>query len=95
MAKRSLIARVLFSVFLGIVACGMSFYVILFLSLSVIALAHHANPATTPELQAGLRWIVLPLSVLLGLFVFGFSFRGWGKRIEELPENSELKKPAV
>ncbi len=93
---RSILARVLFALFLAIVACGMSFYVILFASLTIAALTHGRNPATTPELQAGLRFIVLPLSVLIGAAVFFLSLRGWGKRrVGELPGNSGFKKPAA
>ncbi len=74
----------------------MSFYVILFLSLTVIALTHRANPATTPELQSGLRFVVLPLSVLIGMAVFFLSIRGWSKRdAKSLGGNSGSKKTAA
>ncbi len=95
-SQPSLLARILFSAFLGIVACGMSFYVILFLTLAVSALTHQANPASTPGLQGNLTHIVLPTSLLLGVGVFVFSMMRWGKKRENAElKSAEYKKTAV
>ncbi len=95
----SVLTRFFFSLFLGIVACGMSFYVILFVSLAVTALTHRTNPASTPALQNNLEHIVLPLSLALGAVVFIFSMMRWGKN-KKKRENAEshgveYKKTAV
>jgi TRAP-type C4-dicarboxylate transport system permease small subunit len=74
--------RAVFSLFLAIVACGMSFYLILFVSLTVMSVTHHANPAETPGLQAALRDIVLPISVGVSAVTFFLSF--WGLRRRDL-----------
>jgi TRAP-type C4-dicarboxylate transport system permease small subunit len=78
--QNSRLRRAVFSLFLALVVCGMSFYVILFLSLSVIVLTHQANPATAPGLQAGLRHIVLPISAGLAVLAFVLSFWHLGRR---------------
>ncbi len=93
----SALARFFFSLFLGIVACGMSFYVILFVSLAVTALTHRANPASTPTLQNNLQHIVLPLSLTLGIVVFCLSMVRWGKKKSDNAEShgAEYKKTAV
>ncbi len=92
----SLLARILFSLFLAIVACGMSFYVILFVTLAVSALTHQANPASTPALQGNLKHIVLPISLLLGAGVFVLSMMRWGKKRENTEAKpAEYKKTAV
>ncbi len=75
-----MLRRALFSLFLAVVACGMSFYVILFGSLMVIALTHQANPSTTPGLQTGLRHIVLPISIGIGVVVYLIAFVRMGKK---------------
>jgi hypothetical protein len=89
--------RALFSTFLALIACGMSFYVILFLTLAVRAITHQANPATTPALQADLKHVVLPFSVVVGTAVFLASFKKWGKKDKALRVQSKgaSNKPAA
>jgi len=58
----------------------MSFYVILFVALMAVSLTHPLNPADTPLLQAGLRQIVLPISLVLGAGVFILSLVQIGRR---------------
>ncbi len=95
--QNSLLWRVVFSLFLAIVACGMSFYLILFLSLTASVLTHQANPAMSLSLQSNLRYIVLPLSVAAGAAMFVISMRRSGKRnraeLTQLFKTS--KKPAA
>jgi TRAP-type C4-dicarboxylate transport system permease small subunit len=97
MNYRSLVWRVVFSLFLAVIACGMSFYVILFVSLTIMAITHQANPATTPTLQANLRYIVLPISALASVAVFVITLRRSGKRDEVvvLPRRTHSNKPAA
>jgi TRAP-type C4-dicarboxylate transport system permease small subunit len=78
--QNSKLRRIIFSLFLALVVCGMSFYLILFVSLTVMVLTHQANPATTPGLQAGLRHVALPVSAGLAVLAFVFSFWRWGRR---------------
>ncbi len=95
--QNSLLWRVVFSLFLALVACGMSFYVILFLSLMVTAITHQANPAMAPSLQANLRYIVLPLCVLAGAAVFVITLRRSDKRDRAVPAqlSKESNRPAA
>ncbi len=62
--------RLLFALFLGFVASGISFYLILFCSLSFYLFVRGVNPAEAPGLLAGLRHVALPTSVALGVVVF-------------------------
>lgn len=97
MNQHSLVWRVVFSLFVALVACGMSFYVILFVSLTIMAITHQANPATTPNLQANLRHIVLPVSLLASATVFVVSLRRSGKidKPVVVQRRSESNKPAA
>lgn len=62
--------RLLFALFIGFVATGISFYLILFCSLSFYLFVQGMNPAEAPGLRAGLRHVALPVSVVLGVVVF-------------------------
>lgn len=97
MNQQNSVLRVVFSLFLALIACGMSFYVILFLSLMVMAVTHQANPATTPSLQANLKYFVVPLSLVVGAAVFVATLSRSGRRgrfvVEQRPTKS--KRPAA
>lgn len=85
--EKSLLVRTLFSLFVGIVATGMSFYLILFVTLMAVAISNPSTPASAPALQNSLRYVLLPVSVFFGAFVFWMSMRRWGKiREQAAPE---------
>jgi hypothetical protein len=64
------VKRLLFAAFLGLVACGISFYLILFCSLSFYLFIKGVNPAEAPGLLAALRHVALPISAALGVLAF-------------------------
>ncbi|MFB3918159.1 MAG: hypothetical protein ACE14M_15630 [Terriglobales bacterium] len=66
--------------FFGVVACGVSFYLITFLGLLIELFRGPMNPAITPELDNVLNQIVMPFSVLLGVVTFLVTFLRLGKR---------------
>ena len=65
---------------MGMVACGLLFYVAYFLGLMVTASTGPLNPANAPRLQSGLRYVALPVSVAAGLLVFALAFRRYGRQ---------------
>ncbi len=67
--------RLFFALFIGLVASGISFYVVLFCSLSFYLFVKGMNPAEAPGLLAGLRNVALPISVALGVVVFVIGLR--------------------
>ncbi|MFB3812531.1 MAG: hypothetical protein ACE14L_00345 [Terriglobales bacterium] len=62
--------RLLLSIFLGLAACGVFFYLFVMMALVWTALTGPQNPATNPELQVTLRQVALPISIALGIVVF-------------------------
>jgi TRAP-type C4-dicarboxylate transport system permease small subunit len=64
------VKRLLFALFLAVVASGISFYLILFCSLSFYLFVRGLNPTESPGLVSGLRNIALPISFALGIIVF-------------------------
>jgi TRAP-type C4-dicarboxylate transport system permease small subunit len=83
------------SVFLALVACGMSFYVILFGALMLFVLKHPLNPPDAPHLQAALRYFAVPISVVSAIVVFLFSFSRLGKREKERAKSEQDSNKAV
>jgi hypothetical protein len=82
-----MLKRVLFSSFLALVICGISFYLAYFVGLIYSAATGPLNPANTQSFQAALRHIALPICIGLGIATFIIAFRGLCRRISD-------KKPA-
>ena len=59
--------RVLSSVLLGVVVCGVAFYLGYFVALIGTAITGPLNPANAPALQTWLRHLMLPASLALGV----------------------------
>jgi hypothetical protein len=70
----------LLSALLGVIACGICFYLILFVCLAFELLVRPLNPANAPELVYRLRYYAVPISVVLGSVIFCVTFTGSGKR---------------
>jgi TRAP-type C4-dicarboxylate transport system permease small subunit len=75
------VKRLLFALFLALVACGISFYVVLFCSLGFYLFIKGLNPVEAPGLVAGLRHVALPVSAALGVLAFIFGIRRKDTRV--------------
>lgn len=72
--------RFVLAAFFALVACGLSFYVLLFPALAYFRISGGANPAMATGLQATLRHVLLPVSIAVGAFVFLVTLRRLGAR---------------
>jgi uncharacterized protein YneF (UPF0154 family) len=77
--------KLLISVLLGVVVCGVAFYLGYFLALIVAALFGPLNPADTPALQAWLRHLMVPVSLAVGCVAAVLTYRRMGQE-EEKPQ---------
>jgi TRAP-type C4-dicarboxylate transport system permease small subunit len=84
-----------FSLFVAFVVCGISFYLLLFVSLMAEAVMRGVNPAATPGLQAGLRQIALPISLGLAVVAFLLSFWHLGRQERVAAAVNRSNKAAV
>ena len=66
--------RLLLSLFMAMVACGLCFYVLNFAGLIHAAATGPLNPANSHGLQMGLRHFAVPASVAVGVVVFWVVF---------------------
>ncbi len=64
----------------ALVACGLSFYVLLFPALAYVRISNGANPVVAIGLQSALRHVLLPISIVLGALVFLVSLHRLGGR---------------
>lgn len=67
--------RVALAAFIALVSSGLLFYLVIFCSLMIMVAVKGTNPAATPELDAGLRYIAAPIVVTIGFLVFVFANR--------------------
>ena len=67
--------RLLLSLFMALVACGVLFYLTYFAGLMLSAASGPLNPANSPRLQWTLRYVGVPLSLAAGSVMFAVSFR--------------------
>ncbi len=65
-----MVKRVLLSVILAVVFCGVTFYLAYFIGLMYSAVTGPLNPANAGILQQRLRHIALPISVGVGVLTF-------------------------
>ena len=72
--------RLLLSCCLGMVTCGLCFYLFNFLWLIYASATGQLNPTNSPGVQLALRHYALPASLALGLIVFWAAFGRSGKQ---------------
>ena len=69
-----MLKKLLVSALLGIVICGVVFYLGYFIALIIAALFGPINPANAPTLQSWLRHLLLPISLALGIVAAVISY---------------------
>ncbi len=67
--------RVMFASFFALIACGMTFYVILCLGIMASLVLRGWNPANSTVLQSALTRVAIPVSLLAAGVAFVFTLR--------------------
>ena len=85
-----MLKRLLISVLLGLVICGVTFYLGYFIALIVAALFGPINPANAPALQTWLRHLLLPICLALGILAAIVSYRRLTDEAPQGPKRDHL-----
>ena len=73
MNTRALLKRIAWALFFALVACGITFYVVIFLGLMVNVFTRGVNPVNAPTLNDALRRFALPASLAIAVAMFALA----------------------
>lgn len=85
-----MLKRLFISVLLGVVICGVTFYLGYFLALIIAALFGPINPANAPGVQNGLRHLLLPICLALGVVAAIVSYRRLSDEAPQRPKRDNI-----